>query len=110
MEYYARSGDVQIGSQYSNSMQAWSSRVLLGKSNKELGDYDDIQVSMYTPSITTYDDVALIDKLKSAYAADIQLQKELKEAMAEPRVHAHKKTHFCESLKLALSWKLMRSA
>ena len=68
--------------------------VLLGKSNKELGDYDDIQVNTYTPSITTYDDVALIDKLKSAYAADIQLQKELKEAMAEPRVHAHKKTHF----------------
>ena len=42
----------------------------------------------------TYDDVALIDKLKSAYAADIQLQQELKETMADPRAHAHKRAHF----------------
>ncbi len=67
--------------------------VLLGKSNKELGDYD-IEVNKYTPSIMTYDDVALIDKLKSAYAADVQLQQELKEIMADPRAHAHKRSHF----------------
>ena len=67
--------------------------VLLGKSNKELGDHD-IEVNTYTPSIVTYDDVSLIDKLKSAYAADTELQNELKETTTNPRAHAHKKAHF----------------
>ena len=48
--------------------------VLVGKCNKELADHDN-EVS-YRPSLVTYDDSALIDKLKTAYAADVQLQKE----------------------------------
>ena len=66
--------------------------VLVGKCNRNLGDHDN--TVSYQPSIVTYDDSALIDKLKSAYAADAQLQKEYHEVASNPRAHAHKRALF----------------
>ena len=66
--------------------------VLVGKCNKELADHDN-EVS-YKPSLVTYDDSTLIDKLKTAYAADVQLQKEFQEVAANPRAHAHRRALF----------------
>ena len=66
--------------------------VLVGKPNKDIGDHDN-EVN-YQPSIVTYDDSALIDKLKSAYATDVQLQSEYQQVASNPRAHAHRRALF----------------
>ena len=48
----------------------------------------------YRPTVVTYDDQALIDRLKSAYANDQQLYDEYQEVASNPRVHSHRRTVF----------------
>ena len=67
--------------------------VLVGKCNKELADHDNEERSR--PTVVTYDDKALIDRLKSSYATDRQLYNEYQEEVASnPRTHSHRRAVF----------------